>query len=692
MPDLLLELASEEIPARLQARAAEDLRRLVTGGLVEAGLTYAQANAHATPRRLALAVEGLTAASEATREERKGPRTDAPDAAIEGFLRSTGLARGDLEVRTAGKSEAFFAVTMRPGRPAAGIVAEVVPSVVRAFPWPVSMRWGTGSLAWIRPLTSILCVMSDDAGAEVVPFEIEGIRSGDRTAGHPFMAPERFSVASFDDYEAKLRRAFVLLDAEERQERIRADAATAAFATGLEVVPDEGLLAELAGLVEWPVVLAGPIDAAYLELPAEVLQTSMRTHQKFLALRRPATGKIERFVTVANRETADDGATILAGNRRVLAARLADAAFFWENDLREVAAQGLEEMAAKLLGMTFHVRLGDQGERTRRIALLAAAIAPAAGADPEQVGIAAKLCKADLVSAMVGEFPELQGIMGGYYAAAEGRPPPVCRAIAEHYRPLGPSDRLPEGPVSVTVALADKLDTLAAFWAIGEMPTGSRDPYALRRAGLGAIRILAEANLRLPLRALLAEHIEAARLGDPAVAEALVGFLHDRLKVWLRERGIRHDVIDACLALPGADDLALLVRRAEALAAFLATPDGTNLLIGFRRANNILTAEETRDGVEYSLDPNPKFAETDAERALFAALDAAEAATGPALAADDFATAMTALAILRAPVDAFFETVQVNAPSQILRRNRLCLLHRIRAVCREVADLSLIEG
>jgi glycyl-tRNA synthetase beta chain len=736
MPDLLLELFSEDIPARMQPRAAEDLKRLVTEGLVEAGLTYAHATAMATPRRLALAVEGLDAASRPVREERKGPRADAPAAAIEGFLRSTGLARHALDEREVGRARVLFAVIERPGRPAAAIVAEVVERVVRAFPWPKSMRWGAGSLRWVRPLRRILCLLTGPAGAETVPLHIDGIAAADLTEGHRFMAPGAFAVTSFEEYGARLKRAFVLLDPAERAAAIRADAESLAFARGLTLVPDEGLLAEVAGLVEWPVVLMGRIEDRFLHLPPEVLQTSMREHQKFFSVRNPATGRIEGFVTVANRETADQGATILAGNQKVLAARLSDAAFFWARDLAE-AKTGMESWAAGLASVTFHARLGTQAARIARIAALARAIAPAVGADPDLAERAAQIAKRDLRSAMVGEFPELQGVMGRYYAQAAGEDPAVADAARDHYAPLGPSDAVPSAPVSVAVALADKLDTLTGFWAIDEKPTGSKDPFALRRAALGVIRIILGNGLRLSVgrfadvqvlrhrigaapenadrlaellqtaaaegmfaartRALVAAAPDTAWLPlirdhDPSVSDNLRDFLHDRLKVFLRDEGIRHDVIDASLAMEGNCDLAQLVARARALQATLNTDDGANLIQGFRRANNILTQAETQDGVEYSYGPDPKFAEDPAETALFAALDTAASAIAPALQAGDFAAAMAAMAALRAPVDAFFTAVQVNTANAVVRRNRLNLLHRIRRLCLSVADLSKIEG
>ncbi|MDZ4093392.1 MAG: glycine--tRNA ligase subunit beta [Paracoccaceae bacterium] len=744
MPDLLIELFSEEIPARMQARAREDLRRLVTDGLVEAGLTYASAGAFSTPRRLVLSIEGLSGESRAVREERKGPKADAPAAALDGFLRSTGLTRDQLELRDDKKGQVFFAVVEKPGRNAPVIVAEVLEAAIRNFPWPKSMRWGAGSLRWVRPLQSIICLLSDESGAAVVPMTLDHLNAGNTTEGHRFMAPGRFAVTSFDDYASKLRARFVMLDAAEREAHIWNDASNQAFANGLELVPDAGLLTEVAGLVEWPVVLLGAIRADFLDLPPEVLQTSMREHQKFFSVRNPKTGWIERFVTVANRETIDHGATILAGNLKVLSARLSDAKFFWENDLRTVRAVGMEGMGAGLANVTFHNKLGSQAYRVKRIEALAREIAPMVGAKPDLAADAARICKADLQSAMVGEFPELQGLMGRYYAQAAGHDDGVPEACEMHYKPLGPGDEVPSDPVSVAVALADKIDTLTGFWAIDEKPTGSKDPFALRRAALGVIRLIlgngvrfsllhafvrgqAELFVQLQSAGLLKlyENVsEAAFLSDDkkkeailhsegrivplaedgsanlgrheehvnAVASDLLAFFHDRLKVFLRDQGIRHDVIDACLAMPGNDDLTLLVKRATALRATLKTDDGENLLQGFKRANNILAQAEQKDGVEYSYGADPKFADCDEERALFAALDAAEAVITPAMRSEDVAAAMAAMATLRAPIDAFFTAVQVNADSAITRRNRLNLLHRIRSLCAQVADLTRIDG
>ncbi|MDU8943863.1 glycine--tRNA ligase subunit beta [Ovoidimarina sediminis] len=745
MPDLLIELRSEEIPARMQARAAEDLKRLMTDALVEAGLTYGGAAAFSTPRRLTLAVEGLSPESAAVREERKGPRTDAPEKAIEGFLRSTGLERAALEIRDDKKGEVYFAVIERPGRPAAEIVADALDTTIRNFPWPKSMRWGSGDLRWVRPLRSILVILTSEAGAEVVPFEIAGLQAGDTTVGHRQTAPAPFAVSSFDDYVAKLRKGHVVLNPTERAEHIWADAESAAFAQGLELVEDKGLLAEVANLVEWPAVLMGEIGEEFLELPPEVLQTSMKEHQKFFSVRNAKTGRIEKFVTVANVAAADGGATILAGNQKVLAARLSDAKFFWENDLR-VARGGMGDWLTALENVTFHARLGTVADRIGRIALLAGELAPMVDAAPATARDAARVAKADLASEMVYEFPELQGTMGRYYAEAAGLSAEIAEAAEAHYSPLGPSDDVPAAPVSVAVALADKLDTLTGFWAIDEKPTGSKDPFALRRAALGVIRLVLANELRLPLdrffdRGLLLHKValetqgasgpELQALEDFAdevadhgvfgaairtvvaaiadrhegaasvtrIAEAvpdksddLLSFFHDRLKVHLRDEGLRHDVIDACLAMPGSDDLTLLVARARALQEVVGTEDGENLVQGFRRANNILTQAEEADGVEYSFGPDAKLAETDEERALFAALDTAEAAIGPAMETEDFAAAMHAMAGLRPAIDGFFEGVQVNSENQVLRRNRLNLLHRIREICLSTADLRKIEG
>ena len=724
--DLLIELFSEEIPARMQARARDDLKSMITNGLVEAGLTYGSAGAFSTPRRLTLSVEGLSAQSRAVREERKGPRTDAPAAALEGFLRSTGLTLDQLEKRDDKKAQVYFAVIEKPGRSADAIVAEVLDTTIRTFPWPKSMRWGSGSLRWVRPLQSIICLLSDEAGARVVPLSVDGIVAGNTTEGHRFLAKGRFAVHGFDDYAIKLKRAFVVLDAAEREAAIWQGATNLAFAAGLEVVDDKGLLAEVAGLVEWPVPLLGKIAPDFLHLPAEVLQTSMREHQKFFSVRNPRTGRIEGFVTVANTETSDHGATILKGNQKVLNARLSDARFFYDNDLR--VAKGSADVAPMaewlegLKSVTFHNKLGSQADRVARITALSREIAPLVGADPDLAAEAARVAKADLRSAMVGEFPELQGLMGMYYAREAGMPEAVALAARDHWAPKGPEDAVPVEPVSVAVALAEKIDTLTGFWAIDEKPTGSKDPFALRRAALGVIRLVLGNGVRVNLLRLLAPafaraefHLMIAELRGvndhqtadeylnkgvatvmqlqkvtPSVAD-LLAFFHDRLKVYLRDQGIRHDVIDACLVLPGNDDLTLLVNRARALAAFLKTEDGKGLVSLFRRTN-IVEKEQAKDRVEYSYGFDTKFFIEDEERALFAALDRAEALIAPAMATEDFAAAMAAMAQLRAPIDAFFTAVQINTDNPITRRNRLNLLSRIRTICSGVADLTKVEG
>jgi len=740
MPNLLIELFSEEIPARMQAQAAHNLKKLITDGLVEAGLTYSGAKAFSTPRRLALAVDGLTAESPTVREERKGPKVGAPEQAIEGFLRGAGVTRDQLEERETPKGAVYFAMIEKAGRLADEIVAEVLEQAVRNFPWPKSMRWGAGSLRWVRPLHSIVCILEDEAGSRIVPTDIDGIKAGDMTEGHRFMSPGRFSVANFDQYASLLKRAHVVLDPEERADHIWQDATNQAFASGLEVVEDKGLLAEVAGLVEWPVVLMGQIGEEFLDLPPEVLQTSMKEHQKFFSVRSVKSKRIERFITVANRETSDNGATILAGNQKVLAARLSDAKFFWENDLR-VAKSGMSAWTEQLANVTFHNKLGNQAERINRIAELARDIAPYVGADVEDAEKAARIAKADLSSEMVYEFPELQGLMGRYYAEAAGQSGEIAAVCEEHYAPLGPSDVAPRAALSVAVSLADKIDTLTGFWAIDEKPTGSKDPFALRRAALGVIRLLRENNLSLELSrfldAQLMRHLialngagaeneidtleeilqeivkagvfgaayhavldqreagaVAAKLAEtvPDISANLLGFFHDRLKVYLKDEGIRYDVIDACLSGELNDDLQLVAERATALGRVLETDEGANLVQGFKRANNILSQAEAKDGVEYSFGAEIKFAETAEEKALFAALDTAEADIKVALSEGAYETAMTAMAQLRSPVDAFFETVQINTDNQVVRRNRLNLLNRIRTVCASVADLSCLEG
>ncbi|AWN41993.1 glycine--tRNA ligase subunit beta [Methylobacterium durans] len=702
MPDLLLELRSEEIPARMQRRAAEDLRKLVTDALVERGFLYEGAKAFATPRRLALHVAGLPPRGEAVREERRGPRVGAPEAAVQGFLKSAGLASLDeaTTVTDPKKGEFYLAVIERPGRETLDVLAEILPQIIRGFPWPKSMRWGAasaqaGSLRWVRPLQSIVATFGPETETpEVVPFSADGIAAGTTSYGHRFLAPEAFEVRRFDDYAPSLERAKVVLDADRRKDIILHDARDLAFARGLDLVEDEGLLEEVAGLVEWPVVLMGSFDASFLDIPAEAIRATIRANQKCFVLRQGGSEALApAFILVSNLVASDGGAAITAGNERVVRARLSDAKFFWETD----KAVRLEDRLPKLDTIVFHEKLGTQGERVARIAALAREIAPLVGADPDLAERAARLAKADLVTEMVGEFPELQGLMGRTYAKLQGEPDSVCAAIEEHYKPLGPTDRVPTDPVSVAVALADKLDTLVGFWAIDEKPTGSKDPYALRRAALGIIRLVVSGSCRLRLSEIFrragALHAKAGGLGEGAGAD-LLAFFADRLKVYLRDQGARHDLIDAVFALPGQDDLLMIVRRVEALGAFLDSDDGRNLLAGAKRAANILRIEEKKDGRAYDSEPDAALIAMGEpeEKALAEALAKARAEASAAVAAEDFEGAMRALSTLRAAVDAFFDKVTVNAEDPALRANRLALLNALRAATREVADFSKIEG
>lgn len=698
MPDLLLELLSEEIPARMQGQASADLQRLVTGALIEQGLLFDGAQAFATPRRLALHVVGLPAHQSDTSEERRGPRVGAPEAAIQGFLRSAGIASlAEATIVTDPKKGDLYAVTItRAGRPTPAVLAELLPGVIRNFPWPKSMRWGAASgrsdaLRWVRPLQSILCTFgSDTEEPEIVPFAVGDIASGETTRGHRFMAPAPLRIRRFDDYVPALARAKVVLDPERRRQMIAHDARDLAFAQGFELVEDDALLAEVAGLVEWPVVLMGRFEAAFLAIPPEVIRATIRVNQKCFVVRRPGeTGLADRFVLTANIVAPDNGTAIVAGNERVVRARLADAKFFWETDL----AVRLDDRVPKLDTIVFHEKLGTQGERVKRVEALAVQLAPLIGADPAKARRAARLAKADLVSAMVGEFPELQGLMGHAFAVRQGEDAAVAAAIEEHYKPQGPSDRVPSHPVSVAVALADKLDTLIGFWAIDEKPTGSKDPYALRRAALGVIRILIENAVRLPLGRIAAAHrTRFASVGSTELGD-LLAFFADRLKIYLKDKGARHDLIDAVFALPGQDDLLMIVRRVEALGQLLETADGQNLLSGTRRATNILRAEEKKDGAgafaaayDASLSVQPE------EQALAEALGRARDTATEAVARDDFAAAMRAVAALRPAVDAFFDKVTVNAPENDLRRNRLRLLSGLRETTLAVADFSRVGG
>jgi glycyl-tRNA synthetase beta chain len=703
MPDLLLELFSEEIPARMQARAADDLRKLVTDGLVAAGLLYEGAKAFATPRRLALAVQGVPVRQPDVREEKKGPRVGAPDGAIQGFLRAAGLKSiSEAKVQPDKKGDFYVALIEKPGRPAIDVIGEIVPEVVKSFPWPKAMRWGPesakpGALGWVRPLHSIVATFGPETeDPDIVKFAIDGIAAGDETRGHRFMAPAPFKVRRLDDYATKLEKAKVVLDPERRKEMILADAKNLAFAQGYELVEDTGLLAEVAGLVEWPVVLMGAFDEAFLAIPDEVIRATIRNNQKCFVLRDPRTAQLaNKFILVANIEAEDGGQAIIAGNERVIRARLSDAKFFYETDLKT----RLEDRLPKFEHIVFHEKLGTQAGRIARIEALAGHIARLIDADIAKTERAARLCKADLLTEVVGEFPELQGLMGKYYAEAQGEDEAIAHACEDHYRPKGPDDLVPAEKVSIAVALADKLDTLGSFWAINEKPTGSKDPYALRRAALGVIRVVLDNGIRLRLLPTIEaaiKELQEARVDRPAVAADLLAFFADRLKVQLREQGARHDLVDAVFALEGQDDLLLIVRRVEALGKFLDTEDGKNLLAGYKRATNIIRIEEKKDAREYVGRPDPSLYRQDEEWALSRAIDTAKAEAGTAVAKEDFAAAMRAMAKLRPHVDAFFDKVTVNvadgADRQQLRENRLKLLNEIRDATRAVADFSKIEG
>ena len=682
MPDLLLEFFSDEIPARMQARAADDLKKMVTDRLVAAGLTYEGAKAFATPRRLALTVQGVPSRAPDLKEERKGPKVGAPEQAIAGFLRAAGLTSIDQATVQADKKGDFYvAITEKEGKPALDLLAVMIPEIVRGFPWPKSMRWGAqsakaGSLSWVRPLHSIVATFGPETEEPVVvPFDIDGIAGGDVTRGHRFLSPGEIQVRRFDDYVAKLESAKVVLDATRRMDIIRADAKNAAFAQGYELVEDEGLLAEVAGLVEWPVVLMGEFDKSFLAIPGEVVRSTIRTNQKCFVLRDPQTAKlVNKFILVANIEASDGGKAIVAGNERVIRARLSDAKFFYETDLKTP----LEARLPKFSQIVFHEKLGTQEERIARIVALAGQLAPLVGADVAKAERAAQLCKADLLTEVVGEFPELQGLMGKYYAEAQNEDEAVAHACEDHYRPKGPDDLVPADPVSIAVALADKIDTLVGFWAIDEKPTGSKDPYALRRAALGVIRIIIDNQLRLSLN----------KIAKPE----LLAFFADRLKVQLREQGARHDLVDAVFALEGQDDLLMVVRRVEALGKFLDSDDGKNLLAGVKRASNILRIEEKKDGKSYNGAVDGKLLDAAEEKALASAVATAKSEASAAVAKEDFAAAMTALAKLRPFVDAFFDKVTVNADDKEVRANRLTLLNEIREATRAVADFSKIEG
>jgi glycyl-tRNA synthetase beta chain len=723
MPDLLLEFFSEEIPARMQQRAMDDLKKLVTDRLVEEGLVYEGAKAFATPRRIALAVHGVPARQKDIKEERKGPRVGAPEAAVAGFLKSAGLTSLDQAKieKDPKKGEFYVAVIEKPGRDAINVLADIIPDIARKFPWPKSMRWGkesahSGALTWVRPLHAIVATFGPETeDPQVVPFTLGDLKSGNVTYGHRFLSPGAIEVRRQDDWMTKLEKAKVIVDPGRRREIILTEAKNLAFAQGYELIEDEGLLGEAAGLVEWPVVLMGAFDPSFLAIPPEVIRTTIRNNQKCFVVRDPQTAKLApRFILVSNMEATDGGKAIVAGNERVIRARLSDAKFFYETDLKT----RLEDRLPKFAQIVFHQKLGTQAERIARIVRFAGLIAPMIKADPVKAERAATLCKADLLTEVVGEFPELQGLMGKYYALAQGEDDAVAHACEDHYKPVGPSDLVPADPVAIAVALADKIDTLVGFWAIDEKPTGSKDPYALRRAALGVIRIILSNELRLNLAELFAlategyleqgksfmkefvgeaskgaDDLSALRMSyDAMTGSDLRDFFADRLKVQLREQGARHDLADAVLAVEDQNDLVTIVRRVEALAKFLETDDGKNLLAGYKRAANILRIEEKKDGIAYSGDPDPALLKEPEEMALAKAMVSIAPEASDAYAREDFAGAMAAMAKLRPAVDAFFDKVTVNADDKALRANRLILLNRIREATRTVADFSKIEG
>lgn len=692
MPELLLEIFSEEIPARMQPRAAADLERAANKALIDAGYLPEGVKAFSGPRRLTLVVTGLLARQPDRREEKKGPRVGAPDRAVEGFLKSAGLASLDeCEQREDKKGAYWVAVIDQKGRETAGFIADLIPEIVRGFSWPKSMRWGDGDLRWVRPIHSILCVFD----GEIVPFEIDGIAAGDKSDGHRFMGKGEFTARSFEAYASALRDGKVILDAEERKELIARDAETLCKAQGLALVEDAGLLAEVTGLAEWPIVMMGTYDEKFLALPDEVLTASMRGHQKYFSVSNPKTGRLaNKFVYVANLEAPDGGAAMRTGYERVLTARLSDGWYLYNQDLGTKLADRIDDLDK----VTFFEGLGSVGDKARRIAALAREIAPMVGADPDVAERAAKLAKADLVTGMVYEFPELQGVMGRYYALEQGESADIADAIRDHYKPAGQDDDVPTNPVSVAVALADKIDTLTAFWAIDQKPTGSKDPFALRRAALGVIQLIEENTIRTELMLLVEKAISGlgAIAKEGGFGENLVSFFHDRLKVYLKDKGHKHDAIDAVLVSADgvlADDFVLVASKLSALESFLKTDDGANLAAAYKRAANILKAEEKKD--KKPADPNgveeSRLVEAE-EKALFAALKDAEVKTEKAVAAEDFEAAMTALSGLRGPLDAFFEKVTVNADDAGLRANRLSLLARFRAATSSLAEFSKLEG
>lgn len=687
MPDLLLELLSEEIPARFQSKAEKSLKNLVKDGLIESKLTFEAIESFSTPRRLVLAVTGLPEKTLSKSEEKRGPSVLAPKNAIEGFSKSMNVNISDLFTKIEKKGEFYYAKLEKRSQTSENIIPEILSRIIRNFPWKKSMKWGSGSFKWVRPLHSVVCLLSNETEYKVLPLEFDGISSGNTSVGHRFMEPNFFGVSSFEDYQYKIKKHFVILDREERKRKIQNDCSTIAFANGFEVVKDENLLEEVTGLVEWPVVLLGKVKKTFLSLPPEVLQVSMREHQKFFSLRQKGSTAIEAFVIVANLVTQDNGKSIVKGNERVLNARLSDAKFFWENDLRVIETNGYESLAEKLKAVTFHNELGNEFNRVNRISTIAHEISRMLGADKKSTSLAASLCKLDLVSEMVYEFPELQGVIGKYYAKRAGFSKSISDACYEHYLPRGPIDMVPRNAVSVALALADKIDLISSFWAINLKPSGSKDPFALRRAAIGIIRILIENDLELPLSTLL-------RLGNKNVDfDDLLEFFNDRFRVHLSEKGLPHDVLNSIISknyenVPLKD----IFLRALAITAFVTTVAGKDLIQGYKRAANILSAEEKKDGVEYSLDPNLSLMRETTEKNLFQKLLEIEKLIVKDLVRKDFEAALENLANLRRPIDEFFNSVQINIDNSIIRRNRLCLLNRIKEVMHKVANFSKIDG
>ena len=686
MPDLLLELFSEEMPADAQVPASDNLKKYITDGFINESVSYANAASFSTPQRLCVVIEGLAAISEKKVEFKRGPKVDAPRRAVEGFASSVNLKIGDLKIKEEEKGKYYFAELHQPVSRVEDLASKIVKDAILNLGWRKSMRWGNSQIKWVRPLRSILCVMTYEDRSEIVSMTIGDIKASNETCGHRFMCPDKFTVNSFESYRDKLRKSYVILDPIERAEIIWTDASNLAFAHGLRVIKDDDLLNEVSALVEWPSVLMGEISYKYLDMPSEVLQTSMKVHQKFFSVINDKSNKIEKFITVANVICDDNGQTIIKGNQKVLDARLADGKFFYENDLK-IAYEGGSSWIANLEDVVFHGKLGSLSDRVARINKLALKLAPYFKIDEEKISKAVNFSKTDLCSQMVYEFPELQGVMGKYYAEAANFDNEIALAILEHYQPQGPSDKLPSEPLSVVLALADKIDLLSCFWSIDEKPTGSKDPYALRRAAIGVIRLILNSGVNLNLKEILGDKI----VNVDVPKDDIIHFLHERLRVLLRDRGFRYDVIEACINVPNSDDFVILEEKTTALSSFLSTDNGMKLLKGFKRANNILVAEERKDGVNYELDPELKYMKNSYEKNLFDALKKIQPEIEKELKKKDFETVLLKTSELLVPIDDFFREVKVNDESQIIRRNRLCLLNKVKNICSFFCDLTLIQ-